>query len=375
MNVFEHEDQLAGLESNSSLLEKLRTIHASLRKRHPGIDRVAVAIYDDDTDALRTLISANDGANPLQRYECRLADAPSLEMVFRERKPRLVQDLALFERGEHVHTKKIAGEGFRSSYTIPVLQNDHFIGFVFFNSRTIEAFSSDLVDELDVWAHLIGSIVAHEATASRMLVGAIKTASDLVHAHDPETYVHLQRMARYARLIAQQLTETGRATLTDEDIERIFWFAPMHDLGKIGIPDSVLTKPARLDGDEIEVMQQHSELGATMIDQLIENFDLRTLHGIEMLREVALMHHEALDGSGYPDGLAGDEIPLTARIIAVADIFDALTSPRPYKRAWSVEEAFETLRQMAERKLDRNCVDALIEREADLRDIQRTFRG
>lgn len=374
MNVFEHEDQLAGLESSSSLLEKLQTIHTSLRHRHPGIGRVAVAIYDDDTDALRTLISSNDGDNPLQRYECKLADAPSLEMVFRERKPRLVQDLALFERGVHTHTKKIAGEGFRSSYTIPVFQSDRFIGFVFFNSRTIEAFSRDLVDELDVWAHLIGSLVAHEVTASKMLVGAIKTASDLVHAHDPETYEHLQRMARYARLIAVQLTETGRCSLTDEEIERIFWFAPMHDLGKIGIPDAVLTKPARLDAEELDVMRQHTEMGATMLDRLVANFDLRSIHGIQALREVALMHHEALDGSGYPEGLTGDEIPLVARIVAVADIFDALTSPRPYKRAWSIDEAFETLRQMAERKLDRNCVDALVEREEDVRRIQERFR-
>lgn len=373
MIVFDHEDLLSGVESGSSLLHKLQIVHDSLRARHDVLDRIAVAIYDEETRALRTLVGWNSGANPLVHYECLLSDAPSLELIASDKRPRLVQDLSLFDQGTHLHTHRIAQAGFRSSYTVPIIRAGSLVGFVFFNSRQVRAFDLDLLEELDVWAHLIGGFVVQEKNAVRMLVGAIKTASDLVHSRDPETYGHLQRMARYARLIAAQLAETGRCSLTDEEIERIFWFAPMHDLGKIGIPDAVLMKRGKLEGAEKSAMREHSVIGAKMLDQLVDNFGLRTVAGVDMLRDVALKHHEALDGSGYPNGLKGEEIPLSARIVAVADIFDALTTRRPYKAAWPIEEALAELQEMAKTKLDRRCVDALIERQDDVRRIHATF--
>jgi len=373
MSLFVHEDKLHDLNASAPLLEKVEMLRKLLVSRRLPIDRVAVATYDADGDRLHTFVASNDGENPLVRYESRLADAPSLVEVRERRRPRVVNDLAIFAGGAHTHTQRIAGEGFRASYTVPIFAGERFVGLVFFNSRTPAVFDEALLDELDLVAHLVGSLVAHDMLAVRMLSGALKTASDFVHSHDPETWGHLQRMARYSRLISEQLADSGTYRMTDEEIERLFWYAPMHDIGKLGVPDEVLFKPARLSPEERLVMRQHSAIGGDMIERLIDNFELGEMQGIERLRDVALMHHEALDGSGYPHGLTSDEIPMPARIIAVADIFDALTSPRSYKEPWTTGDAIAELRSMANSKLDPDCVEALVARIGDVERIRNEF--
>lgn len=373
MDLFEHEDKLQNLGTSAPLVDKLDTLRKLLVARSLPIDRVAVATYDPEGDRLHTFIASNDGANPLTRYESCLGDAPSLVEVRERRTPRVVNDLALFAKGTHLHTSRVSEGGFRASYTVPIFVGRRFVGFVFFNSRHPHVFDENLLDELDVVAHLVGGLVSHEMLAVRMLSGALKTASDLVHARDPETWGHLQRMARYARLIAQELADSGAYTMSDEEIERLFWFAPMHDIGKLGVPDSVLFKPERLSDDERTVMREHSALGGELLDRLVGNFELGELRGIESLREVATMHHEALDGSGYPRGLANGAIPMPARIVAVADIFDALTSPRAYKRPWPLDDAIAELRRMASSKLDPACVEALVTRIGDIDRIRHEF--
>ena len=148
----------------------------------------------------------------------------------------------------------------------------------------------------------------------------------------------------------------------------------MHDIGKIAIPDNILLKPAELDETERSIMQTHTTKGRQMIDEIIRNFGLDSINQIDILRNIAEFHHEAVNGSGYPHGKTGAAIPLEARIVAVADVFDALTSRRPYKEAWSNDEAFATLQQLAGEKLDRECVEALIHNRDLVEQIQRQFR-
>ena len=122
-------------------------------------------------------------------------------------------------------------------------------------------------------------------------------------------------------------------------------------------------------------MKEHSRKGLEMIDRIASNFGLEHVLGLDVLKSVARDHHEAMDGSGYPRGLKGDEISIEARIVAVADVFDALTSRRPYKAGWSNDEAFDLLRRLAREKLDGDCVDALLRNRAAVEEIQRRFAG
>ncbi len=168
---------------------------------------------------------------------------------------------------------------------------------------------------------------------------------------------HLVRMARYCELIA------GGLDLGEAQVRLIAQAAPLHDIGKIGIPDSVLLKAGALSDEEMAVMRKHSLIGFEILR------DSRSPI-VQAGAQIALRHHERLDGSGYPDGLKGEQIPLLARIAAIADVFDALTSERPYKRVWSIADAFSYLQQHAGILFDRAGVEVLIANEARINEIR-----
>ena len=215
-------------------------------------------------------------------------------------------------------------------------------------------------------------MVVNALSTVKTLDAAIKTAGKMTHLRDPETGSHLDRMSRYSRIIARELA--GRYDLDDDYIEHVFMFSPLHDIGKIAIPDQILLKPAALTEHEMTVMRTHSAKGAEMIDELIANFGLAEVGHVDILRNIAASHHEAVNGTGYPEGMTGEQIPLEARIVAVADVFDALTSARPYKEAWDNDQAFEALHALAGEKLDTDCVAALVARRDEVEQIQRRFK-
>ena len=177
---------------------------------------------------------------------------------------------------------------------------------------------------------------------------------------DSDTGNHILRMARYSRLIADVIG------LSREEAETIELAAPLHDIGKIGIPDHILLKPARLtDGEALE-MRAHPQIGYEILKESPSTY-------LRMGALIALGHHEKFDGSGYPHGLVGDHIPLPARIVAVADVFDALTSIRPYKPAWTSAAAFDYLQSQSRTHLDPALVSAFLRVKEQTLEIQREF--
>lgn len=373
--VLTRTDSLHALGANAGLNGKFEALHAALRARHPFVHRLALALFDEDTRRVRTFLQSNLGAPPLTLYEVRLDEAPGLARLAERGASRVVSDLSVFDGGEHAHTRALRAEGYRSSYTLPFLWNGKLEAFIFFNSLDRGRFGPELLPELDLWAHLAGTLVRCELASVRALRAALRTANHMVHLKDPETGGHLERMAHFSRLIARHLARIGRCAFDDETIEHIFAFAPLHDVGKIGVPDAVLMKPAALTEPEWRVMRRHPAQGREVVDAILAHFGAEHLEHVDLLRQVAQGHHEMLDGSGYPAGLSGDEVPLAARIIAVADIFDALTSHRPYKDPWPNDKAFEQLDRLAEHKLDRDCVAALMQHAEEVARIQQTFAG
>jgi putative two-component system response regulator len=172
---------------------------------------------------------------------------------------------------------------------------------------------------------------------------AIQMLGEAGHYNDTDTGTHIWRMAAYSRLLALA------AGWSEEDARLLELAAPMHDTGKIGIPDAILKKPGRLDAEEWVVMRRHSRIGFEILRK--GNTPL-----FQLAAEVALRHHEKWDGSGYPDGLAGEAIPESARIVAIADVFDALSMRRPYKEPWPVERIVDTLQASAGSHLDTRLV-------------------
>jgi len=178
---------------------------------------------------------------------------------------------------------------------------------------------------------------------------------------DPETGAHIQRMAHYSALIARQLE------LPKDFCSTILLAAPMHDVGKLGIPDHILMKPGKLTVDEFAQMKRHPLIGYDILKDSSSPV-------IRMAATIALSHHEKFDGSGYPHGTCGEAIPLEGRIVAVADVFDALTSARPYKPAWSMEDAERFLRDGRGIHFEGLCVDALLSDWQGILDIRERFR-
>ena len=181
-----------------------------------------------------------------------------------------------------------------------------------------------------------------------------------------------EKAASYFAKISPQ--NADKYKLDDSYIEHIFMFAPLHDIGKIGIPDNILLKPDKLNDNERETMKTHVHKGRAMIDDLLNNFGLDNVEHLGMLRNIAEFHHEKVNGKGYPSGKKGGEIPLEARIIAVADVFDALTSKRPYKEAWDNQRAIDMLQKLAGETLDQDCVDALLKNLGTVEEIQKQFQ-
>ncbi len=185
----------------------------------------------------------------------------------------------------------------------------------------------------------------------------IHRLSNAAEYRDPETGKHILRMAHYSRLIARVLG------LSESEQALVLEAAPMHDVGKMGTPDHILLKPGRLTDDEMVIMRRHTDIGAAILGGSSSPL-------LQTAATIALTHHEKFDGTGYPRGLRGEAIPLHGRIVAVADVFDALTSVRPYKPAWPVERAIDTLRDGAGGHFDPDCVRAFLADEGSIHAIR-----
>ena len=246
-----------------------------------------------------------------------------------------------------------------SSVLLPLSHNGSLDCVVGFHASGAAAFSEAKQATLEALAELIGLTVHSHFLALASLDAAAQLAHEFAALRDFETGSHLNRVAQYARQIAESLAE--RHGLSPLYVEQIGRFSRFHDIGKIGIPDAVLLKQGPLTPEERLVMDSHVNLGLAMIEKVLNQHALLDQPGAEVLRNLIGHHHERLDGSGYPNGLRGDEISLEGRIIAVADVFDAITNTRPYRQGLTVPQGLAELEDLAAAgQLDGECVSALV---------------
>lgn len=211
-----------------------------------------------------------------------------------------------------------------------------------------------------------------EITSAQL--STIFATSKLAESKDPETGAHLDRMREYCRILATSLSghEKFSAIIDGEYIKTIYAASPLHDIGKVGVPDDILLKPGKLDADEWLIMKTHTTIGADTLRAV----DARHV-GNEFIRmgiEIAEGHHEQWDGSGYPNGVSGEDIPLSARILALADVYDALTSERCYKKAFTHEVSREIILEGDGQHFDPDIVKAFIETEHKFVEIRSRYR-
>ncbi len=203
----------------------------------------------------------------------------------------------------------------------------------------------------------------------RTQVGTIMALADIAEWRDPETGEHVKRTQEYVYRIAKELTKNPKyaTQLTPDFIDMLYMCAPLHDMGKVSISDSILLKPGKLTDEEFLTMQQHCKFGAEILQRALERIGHDPF--LEMAYQVARWHHDRWDGKGYPDGLAGESIPLAARIMSVADVYDALISRRPYKVPMTHEESLRSIVEDSGKRFDPDVVTAFLNCQAEIKDI------
>lgn len=354
-----------------SITEDLLQLHESIRKDWPGLLRVAIALYEEQTGMLHTFVKSSPDPSLLNHYSVQLNSVPSLMELADSGESRIIHDLTILQERETAHSDVIS-KHFKSSYTEPFYLGKKLLGFIFFDADRIGYFDDKLIRQLANYSRLIGSLVVSQVLPVRALIGMVDTAKELTSLRDSETGKHLIRVARYMELIAEEIADEN--DLTDEDIEYMWYFAPLHDIGKIAIPDNILLKPGRLTESEYEVMKTHVVEGMKMVDRMVDHFGFQQLHHIRMLKDIIGDHHERYDGNGYPNGKKGEEISLVGRITAVADVFDALSSERVYHQAWPMDNVVEYLLEQRGQQFDPVCVDALLKNLDKAQAIMNRFK-
>lgn len=337
-------------------------------RRVIGCDACALFLVDRDTGDL--VLRAADGYRGLEPgLRVPVRDATSMHAhAFSEEYLVHIADVANLEGLQPL------AAGVASALALPIISFRGPVGVFDFGSRRPGAFTpaeigmcTMLVDQMSYSLENIRLV--NELSRSRDAV--IRGMALLAEIRDTHIREHLRRMCAYSGYLAALLADRpGYPEATPQFIDTLARAAALHDVGKVGIPDSILLKPGKLTEAEFAVMKSHTEIGAELLEGLIKDYGRYAM--ITMGAEVARCHHEKWDGSGYPAGLKGREIPLSARIVAIADVYDALTSRRVYKDAWTHEETARVMRQDAGRHFDPELLEIFLARPAELARIRST---
>ncbi len=333
---------LIAREKNPSVLVPLL---ADLARELLEADRCSLFLYDKEKRTLYTLLAHGEA-----RIEVP-SDKGIVGHVFLSGEPLLIRS-AYEDPRFNPEVDRQTGYRTKNILAVPLFDGKGGVMGVFeVINKLYGDFTQEDMELLELLAGYAGSAVENAMLYERIRQAYEETINRLSFAaeyKDPETYNHIVRIGLMAELMAKKLG------LEEEYCYHIKLSAPMHDIGKIGIPDAILLKKGKLEGEEWEIMKRHTIIGY----EILKDSESELL---QMAARIALEHHEKYDGTGYPFGKKGEDIYLPARITAVADVFDALTSERPYKPAWSVEETIKYIQNLSGTHFDPRLVSLLVE--------------
>lgn len=327
---------------------------ADLAKDILQVDRCSLFLYDEDKKTLYTLV-AHGGV----RIEVE-ADKGIVGEAFKSGTPIVVEDAYSYPKfNPEVDLR--TGYHTKSVLAVPLIDSKGKVLGVFQAINKLDgSFTEEDLELLNLISTYASGSIEAKLLYKKIREAYQETVMRLSHAaeyKDPETYNHIVRVGLIASLLAQRLG------FDEEYCYNIKLAAPMHDIGKLGIPDNILLKKGRLDGEEWEIMKRHTLIGYEILKESQNEL-------LQLAAIIALEHHEKWDGTGYPYGKKGKEIDISARITALVDVFDALTSQRPYKPAWSVEETIRYIKELSGKHFDPLIVSVFLESLEEVLDIK-----
>lgn len=352
------------IESNEPFRNILKLIYDSFSPYIP-YSHIGVALIDEDGKNIRAAYGISGGISKnlskrIEGYKTSLG-ATSLIHVLQSGKPRVINDLSAYLEGREIkaYNKILLEEGIRSSITFPLVKNGTPIGIIFFSSSQKNVYNDEHLEFLKTLSSSIMMSLEKNLLLEEMIVSSTMALATLAEERDNDTGRHLERMKRYSTLLAELLRKNGcfPDIIDSEFINSIELFSPLHDIGKVAISDSILLKPGKLTHDEFEIMKTHTTYGGKVLRLADENLKKRGQSVFKTGIEITEGHHEWWDGSGYPFHRKGNAIPLSARIVAVADVLDALTSSRPYKEPYSFEKSALMIAEQSGTHFDPQIID------------------
>ncbi|MGB3366431.1 MAG: HD domain-containing phosphohydrolase, partial [Acidaminobacteraceae bacterium] len=367
-NIFDEQmfiNEIKNIASQGYMMDEiLEEVFESINSKI-NVDRVGIAFIDYKSEK----IIAEHG---IASYD-KLLLGPGFEVPFSEtslmnvaknKKGVITNDIldGLNKRPSSTSLKMLAEEGIRSNMILPLITDQTVFGFLFFSSVKPYAYDLKSLDITEKLAYDIAALLDKSYLTKTIFSIVTNTFAELVDRKDNETGGHILRVIEYSALIAFSLQEHSNPDYIvskelARDIERN---ASVHDIGKVGIPDNILKKPGKLDAAEWKTMKTHSEIGGDIFLALKESLKGFNKDFYKTAEVIARYHHERWDGTGYPEGLKSTDIPIAARIIAVCDVFDALTSKRVYKEAFTIEKAVSILKESSATHLDPVLVEVFL---------------
>lgn len=282
----------------------------------------------------------------------------------------------LRKRPSSVALKLLDKEGIKSNMIIALILNKTVFGYLFFSSLKEKNYNKE---DLEIGIKIgqeISGILNTTYLTKKMFLSTTNAFANLVEKKDNDTGDHILRMTQYSRIIAEGLIghEDAEYNVNQRFVSDITNYAPIHDIGKVGIPDSILKKPGKLTQEEIAIMQTHAEIGGDILKEIQDNLVIFNRNFFKMGKEIAKCHHEKWDGTGYPGGIKGNKIPLSARIIAIADVFDALSSKRVYKDNFGFENSVKIINEGSGKHFDPELVKVFNNSLDDIKKIYETSK-
>ncbi|BBJ28932.1 HD-GYP domain-containing protein [Athalassotoga saccharophila] len=291
---------------------------------------------------------------------------------------RYIKDLEahLRENPHSESTRLLVEEGMRSSVTIPIFIENSVRGFLFLNSFEKDGFNDVDKESFNQIRDILNIAYQKTILTTKLVTAAATSFTELSEKRDEETGAHIVRMATYSRIIAEGLSyQKEYASLIDENfLNEIYRQAPLHDIGKIGIPDHILLKKGKLTPEEFEIMKTHTVIGYDILQDFDDEASKFGRNFFTLGKLIARYHHERWDGKGYPDGLVGGKIPLCARIVAVGDVLDALTTRRPYKAPFDFETSFSMILSENGTHFDPSVIKVFEGQKEKIRNVYEEFK-